>query len=257
MEADDLPLWLLGIQAAILVAAGDAALAARALPDATARELRGHPAAFPVEGWKPLSRRIKDERRATLRQHLEYTGSRPPRMRKEPLSASQRAQFAGEPLEWNGFSLTYLAIRTGSWPEPHIKRLVEAARAGHVRTIDPKGNTIGPEVWSRHWLREVHARPGVLIMVPDPYHQIDEDAAVEPLFNRDDVLQLISPGKPKSRVKPESRGASLHKRIREWYEKVYPAGTAKPKGQLVKECMASLGLQTLSDRTFRRALGGK
>jgi hypothetical protein len=257
MNPKELPLWLLPIKAVILVATGDAALAARAVHDPTAHTLGGHPDAIPVEG-KPLSRRIKNERRSVLQQYFEYTGSRPRWMRKEPLSASQRAQLAGELSEWNsGFSLTSLAIRTGTWPEPHIKRLVEAARAGHVRTIDPKGNTIGPEVWVRHWLREAYARPGVLIPVPDPYHQIDEDTAVEPLLNRDDVLQLISPGKPKGRVKAESRGSRLHQRIREWHDNTYPDATAKPKGQLVKECMASLGLQTLSDRTFRRALGGK
>ena len=192
MNPNDLPLWLLGIQAVTWLGTGDAALAARAVPNSTASKLHGHPDAIPVEGWKALSQRIKDERRGVLRQYLEYTGSRPRWVRKEPLSADQRAQLAGEPSEWHGgFSLTNLAIRTGSWPEPHIKRLVEAVRAGHVRTIDPVGNTIGPEVWRRHWLREAIYRPGVLIMVPDPFVATDEDTAVEPLFNRDDVLRLV------------------------------------------------------------------
>ena len=220
MDPNDLPLWLLPIKVVILLATGNAALAAQAVPNSTASKLHGHPDAIPVEGWKALSQRIKDERRGVLRQYFEYTGSRPRQVRKEPLSADQRAQLAGEPSEWDGgFSLTNLAIRTGSWPEPHIKRLVEAARAGHVRTIDPEGNTIGPEVWSRHWLREAYGRVGVLIMVPDPFVTTDEDTAVEPLFNRDDVLQLNRSGKPNSRVKAESRGEALYKRIREWYEK--------------------------------------
>jgi hypothetical protein len=189
--AQALPEWLLPIQAVTWLATGDAGLAARALPDATAGKLRGHPDAISVEGWKPLSRRIRDERRAVLQQYLEYTESRPPRMRKEPLSAGQRAQLAGEPSEWNsGFSLTNLAIRTGSWPEPHIRRLVDAARSGKVATVDGDGNPIGSSVWNQHSMREALRRPGVLIMVPDPYHQIDEDTAVEPLFRRDDVLRL-------------------------------------------------------------------
>jgi hypothetical protein len=202
MNPKELPLWLLPIQAVILVATGDAALAARAVPDPTAHTLGGHPDAIPVEG-KPLSRRIKNERRAVLQQYLEYTGSRPRWMRKEPLSASRRAQLAGDPSEWNGgFSLTSLAILTGSWPEPHIKRLVEGARAGKVATVDRNDNPIGPSVWNLRWMREALRRPGVLILVPDPYQQIDEDTAVEPLFWRDDVLPLMAMGTSPATLPP-------------------------------------------------------
>jgi hypothetical protein len=201
MDPNDLPLWLWPIQAIILLATGDVALAERALPDGAVRMLGGHPAAIPVEGWKPLSRRIKDERRAILQQYLEYTGSRPPRARKEPLSGDQRAQLAGEPSELNGgFSLTHLAIQTGRSPELQIKRLVDAARAGHVRTVDRDGNNVGPELWSCHSMREALERPGVLIMAPEPFHQIDEDTAVEPLFSRDDVLRLGSAQPSQARV---------------------------------------------------------
>jgi hypothetical protein len=177
-------------------------------------------------------------------------------MKNEPLSALQRAELAGEISEWaGGFSLTNLAIRTGSWPEAHIQWLVDAARSGRVRTIDRAGNVIGPEVWAHYTLREAYRREGVLIMVPDPYVNTDEDTAVEPLFNRDDVLNRKRSGQPQ--VKAASQGELLHMRIREWFAGAYPNGTSKARKQLTEECRAALGRKTLAERTVRRALGGK
>jgi hypothetical protein len=191
MDPNDLPVWLTSIQAIILLVTGDAALAAQAVPNATASKLHGHPDAIPVEEWTALCRRMTAERRRILQQYLEYTGSRPRRVQDEPLGTDQRAQLAGDASEWSdGFSLTNLAIRTGSWPEPHVKRLVESARSGKVATIDGNGNPIDSSVWTRHSMRETVRRPGVFVMVPVPYRQIDEDSAVEPLFSRDDVLRL-------------------------------------------------------------------
>jgi hypothetical protein len=261
MDPNDLPRWLLGIQAVTWDATGDAALTAPARPNAAAPKLRGHPYAIPVEGCKSYWKRTKDLRHGIIRQYLEYTGARPRGMRKEPLSAAQRAGLAGEISEWaGGFSLTNLAIRTGRWPQPHIQRLVEAARSGRVRTIDRAGNVIGPEIWAHHTLREAFRREGVLVMVPDPYVTMDEDTAVEPLFHRDDVLKLKRSGHPSAgsaQMKAESRGEALHRRICEWHKGAYPNGTSKPWDQRVEECRVALGRKSLSPRTVRRAFGGK
>jgi hypothetical protein len=203
MNPNDLPFLLRPIQAIILLATGNAALAARAVPNATGTTARGHRDAIPVEGLNALSRRMKAERRGVLRQTLEYTGSRPRRPQHEPLSVDQRAQLAGELSDWNGgFSLSNLAILTGSSLEPYVKQLVDVARSGKAATFDRDGNPIALAVWNGHSMREALKRPGVLILVPDPYHQIDEDTAVEPLFRRDDVLPLMAMGTSPATLPP-------------------------------------------------------
>jgi hypothetical protein len=197
MEPNELPLWLLGIQAVTWLATGDAALTAQARPSPAGHKLGGHPDAIPVEGWKPLTERIEVKRRGLEKQYLEYTGAIPHAEESEPLSQAQRPQVAGEPSQWGGGFLEYLRMRTGDI-ESHIERLVEAARAGKVATVDAEDNSIASSVWNRHSLRETLWRPGVLIMVPDPFHQIDEDTAVEPQFKRDDVFRLGTAAKPSS-----------------------------------------------------------
>jgi hypothetical protein len=74
MNPNDSPFLLRPIQAIILLATGNAALAARAVPNATGTTVRGHRDAIPVEGSNALSRKLKAERRGVLRQTLEYTG---------------------------------------------------------------------------------------------------------------------------------------------------------------------------------------
>ena len=127
------------------------------------------------------------------------------------LDANDRVQLAGAASEWGrGFDLSYLSFITGRKSEPYVQSLVDAARSGKVAAVDGDGNPIGSSVWNQHSMREALRRPGVLIMVPDPYHQIDEDTAVEPLFRRDDVLRLdvgteaspTTPGSAQNTPKP-------------------------------------------------------
>ena len=110
MEPNRLPLWLLGIQAVTWLATRDATLTSQARPNATPHKLGGHPFAIPIEGWKPLTRRIKNEGRGIRRQYREYTGANPPKIEGEALPPSKHTQLAGEISGWaGGFSLA-------TWP---------------------------------------------------------------------------------------------------------------------------------------------
>jgi hypothetical protein len=218
-----LPEWLLALQTVTWLATGNLGLTLQARPGPIATadpeiEIAALQA-LPIETWLP-------ELRGLRQQYLEYTGAVPRTLPREALSLgpSERLGLAGAASDWsNGFSLSYLAYRTGNWPQPHIRRLVDAARSGKVATVDAEGKPIGSTVWNRHSMREALRRPGVLIMVPDPYHQIDEDTAVEPLFRRDDVLRLdvateASPTTPGSAQTTDEEVAEFIKGKRaEWF----------------------------------------
>jgi hypothetical protein len=90
---------------------------------------------------------------------------------------------------------------------------------------------------------------GTVLSVPSPY-TVSSAAGVL-------VQGTLQVSESTSPVESESRGTRLHARIRNWRAHVYPEGTSKSWGQQARECAKHLGLPSLTERTMRRAFGGK
>jgi hypothetical protein len=297
---DALPEWLLGLQAVTWRQTGDIALTLQARPGllAAANPRAVLPARGSITTWRgnyldytgappatklaavQASMPTTDASKHPLPPLAPRQSQAPPALdgtvtpvpsqpgeAAEPgstLDVNDRVQLAGAASEWGrGFDLSYLSFITGRKSDPYVQSLVDAARSGKVAAVDGDGNPIGSSVWNQHSMREALRRPGVLIMVPDPYHQIDEDTAVEPLFRRDDVLRLdvateaspTTPGSAQNTPRPpdEEVAEFIKRKQAEWSD----AGKKHGRDRLLAEAASHFGVprKYVLDFWRRKGLG--
>ena len=158
-----------------LLATGDLELTLAAVAGEAAQRTRGHPAALPVHHLATTS-----ESRAPV--------ATVPKTDAPPLTSSERRKLLGKPSTWAfGFTLDYLAMLIGRWPDEEIRLLVRAVRAGCVETVDVLHNCIPSSVWALSTL-QAHPTDGRMLMVPMREKGGND---IEPLFKRDHVLDLM------------------------------------------------------------------
>ena len=231
MLPTDMPLWLSAMQAVTWLVTRDPRLTMRALG-------RGGHDDLALRGAGDTS---------TPELPPDQTG----------LSAADRAGLAGDPDDWGGVTLPWLAIRQGDAEAPRraVRDLMIAVRAGKVDSLMIHGE-FPAHGWSRLTLRETDIGDGFVVELRDAPSVSGRHAVA--VFARDDLMREwsafedVSVAVVTGGVERVASNIAAETRFENWLTNRMRANPDNPPGKAAIKAEAERVGHSVSERAFLR-----